>query len=145
MAVVLDNNVVLDWLVFADRRVAGVAAAVSSGRLAWRATVAMRDELSEVLRRGTLGRWQPADPAAVLAAWDRHARPMPPAASLVLPALRCRDPDDQKFIDLAVATGAAALLTRDRALLRLAPAARRVGVAVCAPEAWPLPDAPSGT
>jgi len=34
-----------------------------------------------------------------------------------LPA--CRDPDDQKFLEIARSAGAAALMTRDKALLRL--------------------------
>lgn len=32
----------------------------------------------------------------------------------------CRDPDDQKFLEIAAASGAARLITRDKALLRLA-------------------------
>ena len=32
----------------------------------------------------------------------------------------CRDPDDQKFLEIAGAAGAATLITRDKALLRLA-------------------------
>jgi predicted nucleic acid-binding protein len=36
-------------------------------------------------------------------------------------ATRCRDPDDQAFVDLLVATGADALVTGDDDLLALAP------------------------
>ena len=32
---------------------------------------------------------------------------------------RCTDPDDQKFIELAVAAGALALVSKDRAVLKL--------------------------
>ena len=32
---------------------------------------------------------------------------------------QCRDPDDQKFLELAAATGADMLVTKDRELLRL--------------------------
>jgi predicted nucleic acid-binding protein len=34
---------------------------------------------------------------------------------------RCNDPDDQKFLELAVTAGASHLVTLDRALLALAP------------------------
>ena len=34
-------------------------------------------------------------------------------------APQCRDPNDQKFIDLAITAGAAALITRDNDLLSL--------------------------
>ena len=49
---------------------------------------------------------------------------------------RCSDPDDQIFIDLAIAQGAQLLLTRDRALLKLARKAQRHGVWVATPERW---------
>jgi len=58
---------------------------------------------------------------------------MPPAPTL--PA--CKDPDDQKFLELAVGAGATHLLTRDRALLKMA---RRRGIsgllAIVTPEAF---------
>ena len=41
-----------------------------------------------------------------------------PAAENPLP--KCEDPDDQKFLELALASGAAYLVTRDGALLDLA-------------------------
>ena len=50
--------------------------------------------------------------------------------------MRCSDPDDQKFIDLAVAAGARWLVTRDRAVLRLASRMRSAGVLVVTPQAW---------
>ena len=51
--------------------------------------------------------------------------------------LHCTDADDQKFIDLAIAKSAHTLVSRDKALLRLARKARdRHGVRICRPEAW---------
>jgi len=50
--------------------------------------------------------------------------------------LRCSDSDDQKFIDLAVASGAAWLISRDRAVLRLARRASAFGLAIVTPERW---------
>ncbi|MBN8487205.1 MAG: PIN domain-containing protein, partial [Burkholderiales bacterium] len=35
------------------------------------------------------------------------------------PVLRCTDPDDQKFIDFALACGARWLVSRDKAVLKL--------------------------
>ena len=47
--------------------------------------------------------------------------------------LQCRDPDDQMFIDLALAQRARWLLTRDRALLALARPAAAYGLEIAAP------------
>ena len=50
--------------------------------------------------------------------------------------LHCSDPDDQCFIDLALAQHARWLITHDRALLRLARRARAFGVEVLTPMLW---------
>ena len=52
------------------------------------------------------------------------------------PALRCADPDDQPFIDLALAAGANWLLTRDKALLALARPSLARGLVVTTPRRW---------
>jgi predicted nucleic acid-binding protein len=136
---VLDTNVVLDWLLFGDPSAAPIAAAIESQRVRWIATAAMREELAEVLRRG-LAASRGVDPRAVLVAWDEHAHllaepPGQPGAS----GLRCTDPDDQKFLDLAHAEGARWLLSRDRAVLRLARHAAALGIGISVPERWSLP------
>lgn len=131
--VVLDTNILLDWLVFRDPCVAALAAGIESGQVVWRATPAMRLEFDRVLPRDALVRWCP-DAAAATAAWDRWARidvAEPPAGPL-----RCTDPDDQVFIDLALHRRCSWLVTRDRALLRLARSAALWGVAVLTPDAW---------
>src|SRR5262245_54705638 len=101
-ALVLDTNVVLDWLVFRHPSCAGLDGWLGAGRLRWLASPAMRDELAHVLARGVGQRWAP-DLPALWSAWDRLARPVAPPA-LAGPALRlrCTDPDDQKFVDLAL-------------------------------------------
>jgi predicted nucleic acid-binding protein len=140
-AVVLDTNVVLDWLLFAEPAVADLAAAIAGRRVEWLATAGMRDELAAVLGGGLAAARQ-ADPAAILTTWDTHA--VLRAATVPHHLLRCSDPDDQKFIDLAVGSGARWLISRDRAVLRLARRAARQGLAITAPRAWCL-DAPTAT
>lgn len=132
--VVLDTNVALDWLLFAQPSVAPLAQAVKGGRLHWVATSAMRDELAHVLGRGLATAWR-ADPAAVLDAWDRHAAILPEPS---VQGPRCTDADDQKFIDLAVGAGARWLVSRDRAVLKVARRAALSGVSVVTPEALTL-------
>lgn len=133
---VLDSNVVFDWLVFDQPGVQPLVAALTSGRLRWLVTPAMLDELAHVLGRGVLARWQP-DAALLLATCTRWAQPCAePVPQGEAGRLRCRDGDDQKFIDLALAERATWLLSRDKAVLALARRARRLGLAILTPEAW---------
>jgi len=121
---VLDTNVVLDWLVFDNPASQSIARAIVSGDVRWIVNAAVRDELVHVLARGVVDRWQP-DLPRLWNHWERHAAPIaqPPLAS---PQRRpqCTDTDDQKFVDLALDNGARWLITRDRALLKLARRAR---------------------
>lgn len=118
MQLVLDTNIVLDLLVFADPRVQRLSQALHAGDLRWLATAAMREELARVLRYPKIAprvAFHRGDDAAVLADFDRHARLVepPPKAGVT-----CGDPDDQKFIDLAVAHRCT-LLSKDREVLRM--------------------------
>lgn len=137
-AVVIDTQVVMDWLVFRDARVQALTTAVTTGALRWLVAPAMRDEIRHVLGRGVAARYAP-DLAFIEAQFDLHAvgvappEPQPPASRLV-----CRDPDDQKFIDLALSTGARWLISRDKALLALARRARLRELAIVPPERWSL-------
>jgi uncharacterized protein len=128
---VLDTNAVLDWLVFGDPGMTEVAAAIRSRDVRWLVCSRMRDELARTLAYVDLAKWQP-DTAKVLANFDLYAE-MQSAPTPGQPSQRCTDPDDQVFIDLALASGARWLLTRDRALLALAPWAKKAGVLVVNP------------
>ena len=130
---VIDSNAVLAWLWFDDPALRPLAAAVTGGRLSWRATPAMRDELAHVLQRkpfveSTDRREQVLTSMYRWARWDAPA----PTAE----RLRCSDDDDQKFIDLAAALPARWLITRDRAVLRLARRAAALGLSILTPERW---------
>jgi predicted nucleic acid-binding protein len=132
-SVVLDTNSVFDWLVFRDASAAAFAAAIEGGTLRWLASAGMRDECEHTLGRGLLDRWSP-DAGAIAQAWDRHAilRDAPGRGPL-----RCTDPDDQQFIDFALAHRANWLITRDRALLKLRRKAAALGLQILAPRDWP--------
>lgn len=115
---VLDTNVVLDLFVFDDAQSRPLKAGLERGDWDWVATEAMRNELERVLdyphicARLALSRLAAAD---VLAGFDRHARLVeaPPRAGV-----SCSDPDDQKFIDLAV-RHKCLLLSKDAAVLTM--------------------------
>jgi predicted nucleic acid-binding protein len=144
---VLDTNVVLDWLWFDDPRLAALAGLLRAGALGWLGTMPMREELAAVLGRGSLPT-RPRSAAEVLADYDRWCSLQPPPVAPVAAAgLSCTDADDQKFIDLGLALAgaghAAALLTRDRAVLRLARRARLHRLWIGPPERWCDPAGPS--
>jgi predicted nucleic acid-binding protein len=131
---VLDTNVVLDWLLFDDASMRGFAAQLEAGSAQWLCTAAMREEALEVVARDAFVRF--GDPAArqqrIAAGYARHARECAPA---VVAPLRCADPDDQMFVDLALAQRATLLLSRDKAVLALAPRALPCGLLIADPRA----------
>jgi hypothetical protein len=135
--VVIDTQSLLDWLVFRDRSCDGWDELLQAQGWQWIFTSPMKAEFDFIAARGFGPRW-PVDGPAVAAAWARHGRCVePPAALGAGMRLTCTDPDDQKFIDLAVAARADALVTRDKALLKLARrAAERHGMRVCRPQEW---------
>ena len=117
--IVIDTNIVLDLFVFRDPLAQPLALALASQKYKWIATVPMRDELARVLEYPNivlrLSRAQ-ISAAEVLAQFDDQVQWMDvaPKAHLI-----CRDPDDQKFIDLALAHQAV-LLSKDRLVLCMA-------------------------
>lgn len=136
-AIVLDTNVVLDWLVFRNPQCAPLAQAIESGRLRWLVTEPMRGELAHVLGRGVVDAWAPCR-ERLWESWRTLSETVPaPSPTSEALRLRCTDPDDQKFVDLAMAH-AQWLVSRDRAVLKLARRARRLGVHVLIPERWRL-------
>jgi hypothetical protein len=134
---VIDTQSLFDWLVFRNPVCANWAAILQRGDWQWIFTAAMKAEFDFVAAKGFGERW-PVPAAAIDAAWARLAHPVEaPAPQGAMSRLRCTDPDDQKFIDAAIATGAHTLVSRDKALLRLArQAAQRHGLRVCTPAAW---------
>jgi putative PIN family toxin of toxin-antitoxin system len=118
MQLVLDTNIVLDLLVFDDPQVGPLADALASGVRRWIATPPMREEFARVLAYPQLAprvAFHRGSADDVLRAFDQRAAfvEVPPKASVT-----CGDPDDQKFIDLAVAHRCP-LLSKDRDVLRM--------------------------
>ena len=115
-SLVLDTNVVLDLFVFDDESARPLRRALEEGALHWLATAAMRDELVRVLDYPNIARKlsdRMLTAVSVLEAFERLACTVEvpqraPAA--------CKDRDDQKFIDLAVARKAV-LVSKDRQVL----------------------------
>lgn len=132
--VVLDTNVVLDWLVFDDPAARPLGLAIAQGSLRWLRTELMAEELARVLTYPAV-QARAIDVAEILARAERHSQLVataPPAP----PGLRCADPDDQGFIDLALMHPACWLISRDKAVLAVQRTAKPWGLTVATPAAW---------
>ena len=113
---VLDTNVVLDLLHFDDATARPLRQALDAGRVRC------------VVSDATLGEWQRVlaypefalDAARQAELFERYRSLALPRSAAVDPTLaQCSDPDDQKFLELAAATHAQGLVSKDRALLKL--------------------------
>lgn len=129
----LDTNVWLDLLVFGDARCTLLADALRDGHALAVTNGAMAAEFARVLAYPALA-LDDARRAGAIASFASLGRAM--EADAVAGSPRCRDPDDQMFVDLALAVGVDALISRDDELLRLAPRLRRHGIEVATPAAW---------
>ena len=127
--VVVDTNIVLDLLIFRDPATPPLQSALDSGQLQWLATAPMREELARVLTYPAIIKsivHHALTAEQVLAAFDGQARLVPVAPKA---RVTCQDPDDQKFIDLAVAYQAT-LLSKDKAVLACRKRLLALGIAV---------------
>lgn len=145
MRVVLDTNVCLDAFVFDDPRAATLVAALAAGTVEAVTRADCRDEWLGVLAYPAL-KLDEAQRAEAVLRFDRlvtlldDARSGAAGATPGVSLPRCRDPDDQKFLELAAASGASVLFSRDAEVLRLARRTARDGLfAIMKPEDWSGP------
>lgn len=124
---VLDTHIVLDLWVFDNPQAIPLKSSLETGATRWIATAAMREELARVLTYPQIAKRLTARALAmdaVLAHFDRHVQLLPDAPKA---EYTCKDPDDQKFIDLAVQHGAA-LHSKDAQVLCMKKRLVRCGV-----------------
>lgn len=136
LRLVLDTNVWLDWLVFNDVSIRPIQNMVDSGRAEIIIDAECGQELIRVLAY-PLQKWtlDAVAQAACVKRFRSIARLVVVPAHGKLPA--CRDPDDQKFLALAAGSEAYCLLTKDRALLKLAKARYRLPFHIVTPANFP--------
>lgn len=133
--IVLDTNVCLDLFVFHDPRWRALLEAIENRRVQACTRADCRTEWLMVLDYPQL----PLDAhsrAQAVARFDALIECVdPPPSATPLPA--CRDPDDQKFLELARDARATTLVTKDKALLKLARRVARAGLfSILPPERW---------
>jgi len=137
LRLVLDTQIWLDWLVFDDPGVQPLRQAVEEGRAEIWIDAACEAELERVLAYDLgLHTLTPDAQGAALAQARRIARRIETVLTdeqkKSLP--RCRDRDDQIFLEAALAARADVLVTKDRELLKLA---KRLPFKVSKPDSVP--------
>lgn len=121
MKLVLDTNVVMELLHYRDPRSTELLQAITDRNLACHTN---RQCLAELLRVLTYPQFA-LDEAAQHRLYEQYRALATEAdenedTPIDIPLPRCRDTDDQKFMELAARCGAELLITRDRELLKLA-------------------------
>jgi len=141
--IVIDTNVCLDLFVFHDPRWHALLIALNEGRFEAVTRADCRQEWLCVLEYTHLPLDAASRPTAA-AAFDGlihclEPQALAPRSTIRLPV--CSDPDDQKFLELARDAEAQTLITKDKALLKLAKRTARVGLfSIVSPDRW-TPDA----
>lgn len=140
--IVIDTNVCLDLFVFRDPRWAPLLSALESGRVRAVTRADCRDEYRVVLHYAHL----PLDDTTRPHAAERFDALIevvdPTSRALRLPV--CTDRDDQKFLEIARDADAAVLVTKDKALLKLARRTARENLfRIMTPDVWVKTEAPA--
>ena len=141
--IVLDTNVCLDLFVFRDPLSSHLLSALQRGLVQAVTREDCRDEWRRVLHYPQLPIDEPLRQLAN-ARFDAAITLLAPAAATLDDAAwlpRCADPDDQKFLELALAAGARWLLSKDNELLKLDRRTRAAGLfAIGLPQRWSVAD-----
>ena len=136
--VVLDTNVCLDLFMFQDRRWQVLHDALKHGNIEAVTSASCRMEFILVLGY-TKMQLSVESQTALLKEFDHLIKLVDSPAEVATPPQlpRCKDGDDQKFLELAYVSGADALITKDKALLKLARKTIRSELfRIFTPEAW---------
>jgi len=137
--VVLDTNVCLDLFVFRDPRwhtlhealLQGSVQAVTRAdcRMEWTLVLAYEKFQLDVAKRLHLM----AEFDALVTLLDA----VTPCEDKPVKLPVCRDPDDQKFLELAYTAGASVLISKDKALLKLGRKTAKAGLfRIMEPQGW---------
>ena len=134
---VLDTNVWIDWFIFDDPAIAALKTAHRSGSIEIVVDEACLQEFDRVLVYPEFALTGSQRSAFLAEAGRRTTRHETSVAPQVNTLPRCKDPDDQKFLELARDAQAAVLVTKDKALLKLAKRTARAGMfRILTPQAW---------
>ena len=138
--IVIDTNVCLDLFLFRDPRWQELMDGLKRGDIEAVTSASCRMEFTLVLAYEKM-QLSTESQAAILQEFDQLIRlidlPTDPYATNAIKLPLCKDRDDQKFLELAYASQADTLITKDKALLKLARKTIRSQLfRIFSPESW---------
>ena len=116
--VVLDTNILLDIFVFNDKRALHLKEALFDKSIRFIASQKAIEEFADVISR-PLFKLDKQTQAAILAQWQSIAEQQDDS-NLAPAPWKCKDPDDQIFLDLAYQLKPTILISKDNAVLQIA-------------------------
>lgn len=133
---VLDTNVVIDWLVFDDPYMAPLRERVSAGGIVVLTHELASAELARVLGYPEL-KLDDERRAHAIERYRKHTSDAVAPEGFAMKAWqlpesfpRCRDPDDDLFLALTYHAKADALVTRDKVVLKMRKKVRKYGMTI---------------
>ena len=133
---VLDTKICLDLFVFHDALASNLLKAIQDNTLIAITREDCRSEWLRVLDYPKLA-LDETEKELSKQAFDRHIRIIDPEKRDYRTLPVCRDKDDQKFMELAYDAHASCLITKDKALLKLAIKNRKNGYfTIITPDQW---------
>ena len=119
--VIFDTNILVSAALLSGSQADLCVRAVLARNIPLIFSAATYDELADVLMRPKLDRYVSRRTREALRRTGHKAAVISPEAALREEVRDCRDPDDDKFLELALASGARAIVTGDKDLLVLDP------------------------
>jgi putative PIN family toxin of toxin-antitoxin system len=116
--VVLDTNILLDIFVFNDKRALHLKEALFDKSIRFIASQKAIEEFADVLSR-PLFKLDEQTQVGLLAQWQSIAEQQDDS-NLAPAPWKCKDPDDQIFLDLAYQLKPTILISKDNAVLQIA-------------------------
>jgi len=129
-SVVFDTNVLLDLFVFNDFRAVHLKQALLENKIDALTSLKTLEEFADVISR-PLFSLETAEQEKILLQWKSLSRVLDDESLLSAP-WRCKDTDDQIFLDLAFTAKPCTLISKDNEVLKFAARAVKEGVLISA-------------
>ena len=128
--VILDTNILLDIFVFKDPRAANLSNALQNREFAAYASLATMEEFSDVVSR-PLFSLEDQQQTEMTRQWQALSQIID-AGRIEGAPWKCRDSDDQIFLDIAFTVRPSILISKDNEVLKLASRAAEQGILITA-------------